>query len=189
MHDAGHCAPRLRPPLTMVLLFSHHAFPQMRYIAYAPLALACCQDAIEASKTIIQLVEPALSSKLLRFKCMLLAHPICPCRHDPLPLDAAPAHASNIAFLAQICGSTVSDAYAHLVDIARVVGSSSLSSLVKGSFDGFAITSHVDREAREYIYGPKELVSTALALAHCVIKGLQQPWYVPPAFFDTDLLV
>jgi hypothetical protein len=75
MHDAGHCAPRLRRPLTMVLLFSHHAFPQMRYVAYVPLALACCHDAIEASKAIIQLVASALSFELLRFKGRALTHP------------------------------------------------------------------------------------------------------------------
>jgi hypothetical protein len=71
----------------------------------------------------------------------------------------------------------VSDAYAHLADIAQLVSSSSLSVLVKGACDGFAISSRCDGEVQDYLYGPKEFVSTALALAHCVVKALNQPWY------------
>jgi hypothetical protein len=84
----------------------------------------------------------------------------------------------NSAFIAQQCGAVAADAYDHLVAMARVVSCCSFSSMVKGACDGFVIKSC--SSSLEYIYGPKELLSTAMALAHSIVTGLHQPWCQQP---------
>jgi len=63
--------------------------------------------------------------------------------------------------------------------------------MVQGAVEGFVVShtaSGNDASAaaaadEEYVYGPKELVATAFALARFVISALNQPWFntlLPP---------
>lgn len=156
----------------------------MRYVAYAPLALACCNDAIDASQASPRYITLPLPHRLT------LPLPACAspppqltphatCSSDLRTSDAASAHAPHAAFVEQKCGRAARDAYAHLVDLARAAGCMSLASMVRGACDGFTIASRSEDDAQDYVYGPKEIVTTALALAQCVVRSLHQPWSAP----------
>ncbi len=111
----------------------------MRYIAYVPLVLACCNDAIESSKA------------NARYKCLTLPHsPLLLLTLFPRPCSPAQPIESqtNAAFVKQMCGAAACDAYVHLLDMTRAAASCSLAMLVASASDGFVVASR-DGSAQE----------------------------------------